>query len=103
MRQDRTEWAISRLRRMPEPLFYRSIILLGAGYHSVSAIARMLLREPDRGALQAATFHTLRTYLTPVHRILHQWRASGFASGSTPAIYQETQNWLQQQANPSDA
>jgi hypothetical protein len=36
-------------------------------------MARQLLNQPDRGGLQSASFHTLRTYLTPVARILNDW------------------------------
>jgi hypothetical protein len=52
---------------MPEHLFHRSIVLLCG------------------------------TYLTPVHRILHQWRKLGFAPVTTQVIYQEAQTWLQRQ------
>jgi hypothetical protein len=102
MRQDRTEWAISRLRTMPEHIFYRSIILLSMGHRQVSSTTRMLLKEHDRGALQSVTFHTLRTYLTPVHGLLR--RGLKFASdlAATPAIYQEAQKWLAKQ-KPTDS
>jgi hypothetical protein len=65
-------------------------------------MAKQLLNQPDRGGLQSATFHTLRTYLTPVARILNDWNESGYASGSPPAIFQEAQSWLQKQ-KPTDS
>jgi hypothetical protein len=101
MRKDKTEWAISRLRTMPERLFYSSVVVLSSSPRAVTYTARQLLNQPDRGGLQSATFHTLRTYLTPVSRILNDWRESGFASGSPPAIFQEAQSWLQKQ-KPTD-
>jgi hypothetical protein len=55
------------------------------------------LNQPDRGGLQSVTFHTLRTYLTLVARILNDWSESDFASGSPPAIFREAQSWLQKQ------
>ena len=81
---------------MPEPLFYRSIILL-TGHRSVSYTARMLLNHPDRGALQSATFHTLRTYLTTVHGLLRRGLKFAADLAATPAIYQEAQKWLAKQ------
>jgi hypothetical protein len=48
---------------------------------AMSIMTRQLLNQPDRGGLQSATFHTLRTYLTPVARILRDWSESDFASG----------------------
>ena len=97
MRQNRTAWAISRLRTMPEPLFYRSVILLSMGHRPVSSTARMLLKEHDRGGLQSATFQTLRTYLTPVHGLLHRGLKYAADLAATPAIYQEAQKWLAKQ------
>jgi hypothetical protein len=101
MRKDKTEWAISRLRTMPERLFYGSVVILASSPRAVSYMARQLLNQPDRGGLQSATFHTLRTYLTPVARILQDWSESGYASSSPPVIFQEAQSWLQKQ-KPTD-
>jgi hypothetical protein len=102
MRKDKTEWAISRLRTMPERLFYSSVVILASSPRAMTYMARQLLNQPDRGGLQSATFHTLRTYLTPVARILNDWSESGFASGSLPPIFQEAQSWLQKQ-KPTDS
>jgi hypothetical protein len=102
MRKDKTEWAISRLRTMPERLFYSSVVILASSPRTVSYMAKQLLNQPDRGGLQSATFHTLRTYLTPVSRIFSDYSESGFASGSPPAIFQEAQSWLQKQ-KPTDS
>ena len=96
MRRDKTEWAISRLRSMPELLLYRSVLILASNSRTVSYVARHLLGERDRGGLQVVTFHTLRTYLTPVHKIFSRWRASGFY-GSVPALLQEANNWFEKQ------
>jgi hypothetical protein len=85
MRKDKTEWTISRLRTVPEALFYRAIILL-TGHRPVSYTARMLLNHSDRGALQSATFHTLRTYLTPVHTLLRRGLKFAADLAATPAI-----------------
>jgi hypothetical protein len=97
MRQNKTEWTISRLRTMPERLFYTSIILLCNGHRQVSSTARMLHKEHDRGALQSASFHTLRTYLTPVHGLLRRGLKYAADLAETPAIYQEAQKWLAKQ------
>jgi len=54
----------------------------------------MLLARRDRGGLQSATFHTLRTYLTPLHKLLKDWLRAFPNMGPTPCILQEAVNWL---------
>jgi hypothetical protein len=93
-RQNRTVWAISRLRNLPAELFYRAIVSLYCGHRPVSSTARMLLAQPDRGGLQSATFHTLRTYLTPLNRRLKDWHRPFPNVGPRPRILQEAVEWL---------
>ena len=57
----------------------------------------MLLTLPDRGGLQSVTFHTLRTYLTVLHKLLQGWLKSGPDLGPPPAIFKEAQDWLKLQ------
>jgi hypothetical protein len=91
-KQEKTAWTISRT--MPPELFYRAIASLYSGHRSVSSTARMLLRQRDRGGLQSATFHTLRTYLTPLHKLLKSWLKSFPNVGPLPCILQEAVDWL---------
>ena len=88
------EWASSRLRALPAETFYRAIVLLAMG-RSASFVARWLLGLPDRGSLQTATFHTLRTYLTPINRQVRKWRQSRYAD-PVPEVVQDAQKWLSQ-------
>jgi hypothetical protein len=93
-KQERMTWTISRLRAMPPELFYGAIFSVYSGHRSVSSTARMLLAQPDRGGLQSATFHTLRTYLTPVHKLLKDWFRSFPDMGPMPCILNEAVEWL---------
>ena len=93
-KQEKTAWTISRLRTMPPELFYGAIVSVYYGHRSVSSTARMLLARRDRGGLQSATFHTLRTYLTPLHKLLKDWLRAFPNMGPTPCILQEAVNWL---------
>jgi hypothetical protein len=93
-KQERTAWTISRLRTMPPKLFYGAIVSVYYGHRSVSYTAGMLLAQRDRGGLQSATFHTLRTYLTPLHKLLKNWLRSYPDMGPTPCILQEAVDWL---------
>jgi hypothetical protein len=95
-KQERTAWTVSRLRTLPPEVFFRAIASLYSGHRPVSATARTLLRQPDRGGLQSATFHTLRTYLTPLHKLLKAWLKSFPNVGSLPCILQETVDWFKQ-------
>jgi hypothetical protein len=70
---------------------------LYSGHRCVSSTARTLLTLPDRGGLQSATFHTLRTYLSPPHKLLQGWLRSFPDSGPPPAIFQEALDWLKLQ------
>ena len=96
-KQERTAWVISRLRTMPQRPFYWSILSLCSGHRSVSSTARMLLALPDRGGLQTATFHTLRTYLTPANKLLQRWLESAPNLSPPPPIFLEAQEWLKLQ------
>jgi hypothetical protein len=78
---------------MPRERFYQTVVLLCSG-SSVSSVARLLLAFPDRGGMQSATFHTLRTYLTLLHKHL-EVRVSD--SSSLPAILMEAHYWLRMQ------
>jgi hypothetical protein len=93
-KQEKTAWTISRLRTMPQAYFYGSVISLCSGHRCVSSTARMLLALPERGGLQSATFHTLRTYLTPLHKLLQGWLNSFPDLGPAPTIFQEAREWL---------
>jgi hypothetical protein len=97
VKQERTAWVISRLRTMPQAHFYWSIISLYSSHRSVSSTARMLLTLPDRGGLQSASFHTLRTYLTPLHKLLKEWLKPLPNLGQPPAVFQEALDWLKLQ------
>ena len=88
------KWATSRVRTLPAEAFYRAIVLLAMG-RSGSYVARWLLGLPDRGSLQTATFHTLRTYLTPINRQVRKWRRSSYAD-PVPDVVQDAQKWLSQ-------
>jgi hypothetical protein len=88
--QERTAWAISRLQTMPPERFYQAVILLSAK-NSVSSVARLLLAFPDRGGLQSATFHTLRTYLTLLYQEMEGWLNH---SSPAPPIVEEAHSWL---------
>jgi hypothetical protein len=90
----RAKWANSRLKALPAETFYHAVVLLAMG-RSASFVARWLLCLPDRGPLQTATFHTLRTYLTPINQQLGKWRRSFYAD-PVPDIVQEAQKWLSQ-------
>jgi hypothetical protein len=79
---------------MPPELFYEAIASVYSGHRSVSSTARMLMAQTDRGGLQSATFHTLRTYLTPLHRILKGWLRARPNVGPLPCILQETVDWF---------
>jgi len=72
------KWASSRLKTLPETAFHQAVMLLVMG-GSASFVARWLLGLPDRGSLQTATFHTLRTYLTPINKQVRKWRRSFYA------------------------
>ena len=96
-KQERTAWAISRLRTMPQACFHWSVISLYSGDRSVSFTARMLLTLPDQGGLQLASFHTLRTYLTPLRKRLKGWLKPFPDLGPPPAILQEALDWLKLQ------
>ena len=74
--------------------FYRAVVLLAMG-RSGSFVARWLLGLPDRGSLQTATFHTLRTYLTPINKQVRKWRRSSYAD-AVPDVVQDAQKWLSQ-------
>lgn len=89
-RQDRAAWAISRLRTMPSERFYQTIIMLTAN-NSVSSVARLLHAFPDRGGLQSATFHTLRTYLTLLYQEMEGWLNG---SSLAPPVVDEAYSWL---------
>jgi hypothetical protein len=91
--QNRTAWAISRLRTMPPERFYLTVVLLSRG-SSVSSVARLLLAFPDRGGMQFATFHTLRTYLTLLHQNLEARVAD---SSLPPDILMEASYWFRAQ------
>jgi hypothetical protein len=93
-KQEKTAWTISRLRTMPPELFYGAIVSVYYGHRSVSSTARMLLAQPDLGGMQSATFHTLRTYLTPLHKLLKNWLRSFPDMGPLPCILQEAVEWL---------
>ena len=87
-------WAVSRVRTLPEDTFHLAVVLLIAG-RSASFVARWLLRLPNRGGLQAATFHTLRTYLTPINKQVGKWRRSIYVD-PVPDVVQEALKWLGQ-------
>jgi hypothetical protein len=91
-KQPRTSWELSRLRTMPEAVYFEAILVL-VGRRRVSRVARALLAVPDRGGLQSATFETLRTYLTSPHRILQEWLKSSPKLGPAPEFFLEAQNW----------
>lgn len=55
---------------------------------SGSFVARWLLGLPDKGCLQTATFHTLRTYLTPINKEVRNWRRSLYAD-PVPEVVQD--------------
>jgi hypothetical protein len=80
--------------------FYRAIVLLVIG-RSPSFVARWLLSVPDRGCLQTATFHTLRTYLTPINKQVRKWRQSFYAD-PVPDVVQDAQKWLGQATECAD-
>ena len=66
-------------------------------------MARWLLGLPERGSLQTATFHTLRTYLTPINKQVRKWRRSSYAD-PVPDVVQDAQKWLSQPAQaPTNA
>ena len=88
------EWATSRVRTLPAEAFYGVIALLMVG-RSASFAARWLLSLPDKGCLQTATFHTLRTYLTPINKQLRNWRRSFYAE-PVPDVVQDAQKWFEQ-------
>ena len=88
------EWATSRLKTLPMETFHRAVVLLTMG-RSGSFVARWLLGLPDRGCLQTATFHTLRTYLTPINKQVRKWRRSFYAD-PMPEVVQDAQKWLSQ-------
>jgi len=96
---DKTCWAISRLRLLPEQLFYSSVISMTFGHGTVSNTARIILNSPNRGELQNATFHTLRTYLTPVHKLWLRWLSQALAGGRpfppVPEIFREAELWYE--------
>src|SRR3981081_3268958 len=79
---------------MPPELFYGAIVSVYSGHRSVSSTARMLLVPSDRGGLQSATFHTLRTCLTPLHKLLKNWLRSFPDMGPMPCILREMVEWL---------
>jgi hypothetical protein len=66
-----------------------------AKWASSRFVARWLLCLPDRGCLQTATFHTLRTYLTPINKQVRKWRRSFYAE-PVPDVVREAQKWLSQ-------
>jgi hypothetical protein len=85
---------------MPEAVFYSSIITLCSSHRGASSMAKMLLKQPDRGGLQLASFHTVRTYLTLLRKALQAW-FNGFPEpGEPPAILVDAQNWLKMQNKP---
>jgi hypothetical protein len=85
---------ISRLRAMPPEHFYEATASVDSGHRFVSSTARMLLAQRDRGGLQSATFHTLRTYLAPLHKLLKDWLRSFPDTGRMPFILQGAVEWL---------
>jgi hypothetical protein len=91
-RRSWAEWATSRLRTLPGVTFHQVVVLLMMGC-SASFVARWLLSQPDRGCVQAATFHTLRTYLTPINKQVRKWRRS-FCLDPMPDIVGDAQKWL---------
>jgi hypothetical protein len=52
------------------------------------------MAQPDRGGLQSATFHTVRTYLTPLHKLLKGWLRSFPNVAPLPCILQEAVGWF---------
>jgi|SRR5579863_1978068 len=86
------EWAISRLRALPSNTFYNAVVLLVAG-RTASYVARWLLSQPERGCLQGATFHTLRTYLTPLRKQVKEWLRYPDPN-DMPAAVRDAQEWL---------
>jgi hypothetical protein len=93
------EWATGRLRSLPGVTFYRAVVLLMMG-RSASYVAQWLMNLPDRGCLQTATFHTLRTYLTPINKQVRKWRRAFYAD-PTPDVVRDAQKWLTQSTNCS--
>jgi hypothetical protein len=101
-------WTISRLRTMPPELLYGAIASVYSGHRSVSSTARMLLAQRDPGGLQSATFHTLRTYITPLHKLVKAWLNSCPDVVPLPCILQEAVDWLKgtnerEQRSPREA
>jgi hypothetical protein len=88
------EWAVSRLKTLPDVTFYSAVALLTMG-RSASFVARWLLSQSDRGCLQTATLHTLRTYLTPINKEVRKWRRS-FCLDPMPDVVRDAQKWLRQ-------
>ena len=88
------KWASSRLKTLPETAFHQAVMLLVMG-GSASFVARWLLGLPDRGSLQTATFHTLRTYLTPINKQVRKWRRSSYADPA-PEVVRDAERWLNQ-------
>ena len=86
------KWASLRLRTLPDRAFCHAVALLAMG-GSASFVARWLLGLPDRGSLQTATFHTLRTYLTPINKQVRKWRRSSYAD-AVPDVVQDAQKWI---------
>ena len=84
-------WATLRLRVLPVEQFHWAVLLIAGGF-SATFVTKWLLAQSDRGDLQRATFHTLRTYLTP----LHNWFAK--PTCSCPDYFlraiQEARAWL---------
>jgi hypothetical protein len=82
---------------MPQGQFYWSIVSLCSGRRCLSSTAITLLTLPDRGGLQSATFHILRTYLTPLHKLLQAWLKPFPDLRPPPAILKEAKNWRKMQ------
>lgn len=76
-----------------------AVVLLMLDYN-ISLVARWIQCQSDRSSLQSATFHTLRTYLTPLRKQIRKWRLSPF-SEATPEVVQEAQKWLKQDRKDS--
>jgi len=91
-KQPRASWELSRLRTMPEAVYFEAILLL-LGRRRVSRVARALLAVPDRGGLKSASFETLRTYLTSPHTILMAWLEPFPHLGPPPKFFLEAQHW----------
>jgi len=48
------------------------------------------------------TFHTLRTYLTPINKQVRKWRRSLYAD-PVPDVVRDYQEWLRESTHPDNA